>query len=98
MATDIKELYPEKTVTLVHSRPYLMNAFHPRLHEVIMERAAELGIDVVLNDRVKVPPGGYPEDAGRFDVTLTSGRSIPTDFAVSAAHAGAHLSSPSLTS
>lgn len=47
MATDLKEYYPEKEVVLVHSRPNLMPAFHPGIHDIIKKRFDELGIKYV---------------------------------------------------
>lgn len=44
MATDLKELYPEKEVTLVHSREHLMPLYHTKLDEIIKARFEELGI------------------------------------------------------
>jgi pyruvate/2-oxoglutarate dehydrogenase complex dihydrolipoamide dehydrogenase (E3) component len=44
MATDIKEIYPNKQVTLVHSREHVMPVYDPRLHGIIKERFDELGI------------------------------------------------------
>ncbi|CAL3972305.1 hypothetical protein PZA11_004548 [Diplocarpon coronariae] len=82
MATDIKELYPSKSVTLVHSRPNVMNKFHPKLHAIIAERSAELGIKLKLGSRVKLPAGGYPNDGSMFEVELEDGTKIPADFAI----------------
>ena len=44
MATDLKELYPEKNVTLVHSRDRLMPLYHPKMDEILRERMNELGV------------------------------------------------------
>ncbi|KAJ0335992.1 hypothetical protein KNSL1_013427 [Colletotrichum chrysophilum] len=44
MATDLKEIYPEKEVTLVHSREHLMPLYHTKLDEIIKARFEELGI------------------------------------------------------
>lgn len=82
MATDIGELYPEKSVTLVHSRANVMNKFDSRLHDIIAERCKELGVNLKLGSRVKVPSEGYPTDGSRFNVELEDGTSIPADFAV----------------
>lgn len=82
MATDIKELYPNKSVTLVHSRKIVMNKFHHGLHDIIEDRCRELGIDMRLGSRVKLPPNGYPTDGSQFDVELEDGSRIPVDFAV----------------
>lgn len=83
MASDIKDYYPNKSVTLIHSRTQLMNRFHPKLHEMVAERLHELGVEVILNDRVKIPEGGFPSNGQTFDVELTSGRKVPADFVVS---------------
>lgn len=44
MATDLKEIYPEKVITLVHSRDRLMPLYHPKMDEIIRHRFSELGI------------------------------------------------------
>ncbi|KAG9573137.1 FAD/NAD(P)-binding domain-containing protein, partial [Aureobasidium melanogenum] len=82
MATDIKEVYPEKSVTLVHSRMQLMNKFHPQLDRIIKERCEELGVKLKLGSRVKLPAKGYPTDGSTFNVELQDGSTISTDFAV----------------
>ncbi|RFU31698.1 hypothetical protein B7463_g4655, partial [Scytalidium lignicola] len=81
-ATDIKELYPEKSVTLVHSRQNVMNKFNQELHDIIKERFNDLGINLKLGSRVKVPAEGYPTDGSNFNVELEDGSSIPADFAI----------------
>ena len=82
MATDIAEIYPEKSVTIVHSRSILMHKFHPKFHEIIEERCKELGVSMKLGSRVKLPLQGYPTDGSTFIVELENGSSIPADFAV----------------
>ncbi|KAL5374137.1 hypothetical protein PMIN02_012322 [Paraphaeosphaeria minitans] len=82
MALDAKELYPEKNITLVHSRENVMNKFHPGLHSVVKARADELGVNLVLGKRVRLPKGGYPVGNGRFDVELVDGTCIPADLAI----------------
>ena len=83
MATDIKELYPEKSVTLVHSRTKLMNRFNSALHDIIAERCRDLGIQMILGSRIKLPEQGYPTDGRDFIVELEDGSNVPADFAVS---------------
>lgn len=82
MATDVKEIYPAKNVTLVHSRGRVMHRFHEGLHMVIEERCKELGVGMRLGKRVRLPEGGYPTDGRMFDVELEDGSRIPADFAV----------------
>lgn len=86
MATDIKELYPEKHVTLIHSRKTIMNRFHPKLSSIIEQRCQELGIETKLGSRVKLPAHGYPTDGRTFNVELQDGSSVEADFAVSIVH------------
>jgi NADH dehydrogenase FAD-containing subunit len=44
MATDLKEVYPEKDVTLIHSRDRLMPLYHPKMDKIIRDRFEELGV------------------------------------------------------
>ena len=83
MALDIKELFPEKEVTIIHSRQHVMNRFHTGLHDMIAARAEELGVKLVLGSRVKLPKQGYPTDGSLFNIELTDGRTVESDFAVS---------------
>jgi pyruvate/2-oxoglutarate dehydrogenase complex dihydrolipoamide dehydrogenase (E3) component len=85
-ATDIKELYPNKSVTLLHSRNTLMNRFHTDISTVILNRFTELGIKTVLGSRTKFPSGGYPADGSTFNVELENGTLVPADFAVRLLH------------
>ncbi|OKO98659.1 Apoptosis-inducing factor -like protein [Penicillium subrubescens] len=83
MATDLKEYYPEKEVTVVQSRPRVMPNFHPRLHEIIEKRFEELGIRLITGSRVKIPPsGGFPNDGTTFDVELMNGTTESTQLVI----------------
>ena len=82
MATDIKELYPSNTVTLVHSRSQVMNRFHPKLDDIVKSRFAELDINMKLGSRVKLPKQGYPTSGELFTVDLEDGSTIPADLAI----------------
>ncbi|KAJ7684026.1 FAD/NAD-P-binding domain-containing protein [Mycena rosella] len=84
LATDAKEFYPSKTVTLIHSRDRLMNRFHPKLHSIVMEKLDAAGINVILGQRVKMPSEGYfPVTGPSYNVELADGRLIPADVAIS---------------
>ncbi|CEO58272.1 hypothetical protein PMG11_03003 [Penicillium brasilianum] len=82
MATDLKEYYPDKEVTVVQSRPRVMPSFHPRLHEIIQKRFDELGVRLITGSRVKIPPGGFPNDGNTFDVQLTNGTTESTELVI----------------
>ncbi|THV06155.1 FAD/NAD(P)-binding domain-containing protein [Dendrothele bispora CBS 962.96] len=82
LVTDLKTYQPtsSKHVTLVHSRQHLMNRFHSKLHEIVLDRLGELGIDVVLGKRVVVPEGGFPNDEGKmFNVELVPNPNVPAE-------------------
>ncbi|PTU23546.1 hypothetical protein P175DRAFT_0515404 [Aspergillus ochraceoroseus IBT 24754] len=83
MAADLKEYYPEKDVTVVHSRTHLMPQFHPDLHYLIKDRFDELGVKLVTSSRVKIPRAGFPNNGTPFDVELADGSIIPSaDFVI----------------
>lgn len=84
MATDLKELYPAKKVTVVQSRDRLMPKFHPQFHDLIMQRFAELGVEVITGNRVVVSEDGYPSDGSTFAVKLRDGREIETQLVIPA--------------
>lgn len=73
----------DKHVTLVHSHENLMNRFHSGLHDIVQDRFDELGVNVVLGEKVIVPRKGYPNHLGKeFDVQLSSGRSLKADLVI----------------
>lgn len=82
MATDLKEYYPDKEVTVVQSRPRVMPNFHPRLHEIIEKRFEELEIRLITGSRVRIPSDGFPNDGSTFDVELTNGTTESTQFVI----------------
>ncbi|KFY47074.1 hypothetical protein V495_02114 [Pseudogymnoascus sp. VKM F-4514 (FW-929)] len=59
LASDIKDFYPGKDVTLVHSRGEILSHFGKRLQDYALEALKdELKIRVLLNERPKMPAGG----------------------------------------
>lgn len=56
-ATDIKSVYPDKKVTLIHSRKQLLPNFDYKVHEVALKRLQELGVKVVLGERLALTEG-----------------------------------------
>ncbi|KAF3925861.1 hypothetical protein ABW20_dc0103824 [Dactylellina cionopaga] len=76
LATDAKSQYPEKSVTLVHSRDAVMHRFGPALQSVALDGLQQLGVDVILGERV------IKADKDQGIVTLRSGRQIRCDFVV----------------
>ncbi|CAN8101561.1 unnamed protein product [Discula destructiva] len=84
MACDLKELYPEKEVTLVHSRDHIMPLYHEKLSDMIKERFNELGINFVGGSRVNIPKDGYPigGTGELITISLQDGRNLTADFVV----------------
>ena len=58
LATDIKAFYPDKDVTIVHSRDRLLNKFGKKLHDYVFGVLEEMGIDVVLGARPRLELNG----------------------------------------
>ncbi|WFD30409.1 hypothetical protein MSPP1_001428 [Malassezia sp. CBS 17886] len=59
-ATDIASLYAgaeAKRVTLIHSRKQLLPNFDPRIHEAAYKRLRELGVHVVMGQRLALAEG-----------------------------------------
>lgn len=73
LVSDAKNQYPEKSITLVHSRPAVMHRFGPGLQKATMDALQALGVDVVLGERVvdRSETGGF--------IMLESGRKIECD-------------------
>jgi NADH dehydrogenase FAD-containing subunit len=57
MAGDIKSVYPEKQVLLVHSGKQLLPRFGKKLHDYVVPVLTNMGIEVMLNQR---PTGVSP--------------------------------------
>lgn len=80
-ATDIADLHPSKRVTLIHSRQRLLPTFSEKIHEAALQRLDELGVDVILGDRVILPEGHVFEgkELDHRIVHTEGGRAIETD-------------------
>ncbi|PLB52193.1 putative mercuric reductase [Aspergillus steynii IBT 23096] len=76
LAGDAKSRYPEKNVTLVHSRKALLNDhFGPTLAKRALEELEKIGVSVKLGERVNVD--GAVETG---TVQLHSGETIPCSY------------------
>ncbi|PWY97427.1 hypothetical protein BCV70DRAFT_213617 [Testicularia cyperi] len=56
-ATDIASVYPHKDITLIHSRKQLLPNFDERVHEIAYHRLKQLGVNVVLGERLALTEG-----------------------------------------
>ncbi|KAI0203277.1 hypothetical protein F4808DRAFT_418000 [Astrocystis sublimbata] len=85
MATDLKEIYPDKEITLVHSRMQLMPLYHEKLDEIIKVRCEELGVKLVLGSRVNIPEDEFQQDNGKpITVSLQNGNTLQADVVIPA--------------
>ncbi|KAL1876729.1 hypothetical protein Plec18167_005137 [Paecilomyces lecythidis] len=84
MATDLKEYYPNKEVTVVQSRPRVMPQFHEKFHGIVQERFDELGVRLTTGARVVIPSDGFPNDGSTFQVKLTNGTEVEAGFVIPA--------------
>ncbi|KAF4964254.1 hypothetical protein FSARC_7808 [Fusarium sarcochroum] len=68
LATEIKEKYPDKKVTLIHSRDQLLPRFGAKLHEYVLTVLQNQDIEVLLGEKPD-----FPSDAGQAvrETTLT---------------------------
>ncbi|KAJ4347479.1 hypothetical protein N0V95_005400 [Ascochyta clinopodiicola] len=58
LSSDIKDFYPDKEVTLIHSRGSLLNNFGKRLQDYALAALRdELNVRVLLNERPQMPIG-----------------------------------------
>jgi NADH dehydrogenase FAD-containing subunit len=57
LAADIKSFYPEKDVTIVHSRERLLSRFRPRLHDYVYKKLQDMGINIILKERPQITKG-----------------------------------------
>ncbi|POR35563.1 Putative apoptosis-inducing factor [Tolypocladium paradoxum] len=74
VATDAKDLYPDKRIILVHSRSTVMHRFGKILQDAAQKGLERLGVEVILENRV------VNEDAEAGTVTLRCGLEIPCDY------------------
>ncbi|KAI1808940.1 FAD/NAD(P)-binding domain-containing protein [Daldinia bambusicola] len=76
LATDAKSKYPDKHVTLVHSRGSVMHRFGPKLQASATDGIKDLGIKLITGDRV------VSEDKEKGIAVLRSGKEIACDYLV----------------
>lgn len=74
LVTDIKGWYPEKSVTLVHSRNRLLHAYGSRLHDRAMEEMEKLGIMVRLGQRPQVQLDSDEKTGSNATLVFPSGQ------------------------
>ncbi|TYJ56630.1 hypothetical protein B9479_002722 [Cryptococcus floricola] len=92
-AGDLKYLWPDKKITLLHSRTRMMPRYDIELHLQVVEHLAKLGVEVVLGERVMTWPD-EPEilDGKPKIVTTDKGRTFEADLVLPCTGQKAHVS------
>ena len=75
-ASDIKERFPDKSVTLIHSRHRFLPLYDSAIHDKICERLEGLGVEMFFNDRVT---SSLSLTEGEHVVTTRSGLKFECD-------------------
>ncbi|KAF9282234.1 Apoptosis-inducing factor 2 [Linnemannia elongata] len=82
LAVEIREHFPEKEVTLVHSRDRYMPSYKTTMHEKTVAILAEFGVREIRGDRVVVPEGGFKDDFKMIKVATRDGKEIESDLQI----------------
>lgn len=82
LAVEIREHFPEKEVTLVHSRDRYMPSYKTTMHEKTVAILAEFGVREIRGDRVIVPEGGFKDDFKMIKVATRDGKEIESDLQI----------------
>ncbi|OGM48091.1 hypothetical protein ABOM_002890 [Aspergillus bombycis] len=81
LASDIKDFYPDKDVTLIHSRGQLMSHFGTRLQDYTLSALRdELKVRVLLNERPEMPAAGNMAQSATL--TFSDGREEQFDLII----------------
>ncbi|KAG2106257.1 uncharacterized protein F5147DRAFT_701650 [Suillus discolor] len=81
-ASDIAAIYPQKRVTLLHSRRRLLPKFDEAMHEEALQGLQELNVRVILGERLDFESLQHKSMPGSLEprvVETLSGREIPAD-------------------
>ncbi|BAJ30250.1 MULTISPECIES: FAD-dependent oxidoreductase [Kitasatospora] len=79
LAGEIKEVWPDKQVTVVDPAARLLPGFEAAVVEDLDNQLAALGVEVRLGTGLTAEPSTEPGVAGEFTVTTTAGDSITAD-------------------
>ncbi|KAI9002021.1 hypothetical protein BC832DRAFT_562005 [Gaertneriomyces semiglobifer] len=82
LASEIKEAYPEKEVTLIHSRQRYMDGYKVGLHKKCYAVLKKYGVNQILGERVVVPEGGFVHDGQLRKIVTRSGMEIESDLQI----------------
>ena len=93
LAADIKTLYSNKRVVLIHSRDRLLPKFGIRLHNYVAKKLIKMGVTVMLNEQPQLPT-----TPGRMSLNFTKNSSETFDLVVRSFPFGSSHTADSLSS
>jgi len=79
LAGEIKEVWPDRDVTIVSKAESLLPGFLPEVRAELHRQLDELGITVMLGTALTAPPPTEAGRAGRFTATTDAGDEISAD-------------------
>jgi len=82
LAVEIREHFPDKEVTLVHSRDRYMPSYKLAMHEQSAALLEEFGVRQILSDRVIIPEGGFKDSFETIKVATKNGKEVESDLQV----------------
>ncbi|KAI8384810.1 uncharacterized protein BYT42DRAFT_563718 [Radiomyces spectabilis] len=82
LAAEIKEHYPEKHVTLLHSRSGYLPRFKKSVDVMTYNILKKHGVKQILGDRVILPEQGFPLEVKPIEIHTRGGRVIQSDLAI----------------
>ncbi|GMK59578.1 hypothetical protein CspeluHIS016_0801840 [Cutaneotrichosporon spelunceum] len=81
-ASDIKDIWPEKEVTLLHSRTRVLPRYPQEMHDAVIDGLNDLGVRVVLGQRVVLWPTSDAEGVEK-SVSTDTGETFTADLVLS---------------
>ncbi|KAH8547852.1 hypothetical protein BGW37DRAFT_514837 [Umbelopsis sp. PMI_123] len=82
LAAEIKDYYPEKEVTLIHSRHQYLAPYKYSLHSMTYNLLKnKLGVHQIMGDCVDLPKDGFPLEVRPLVIKTKKGRSVEADLA-----------------
>jgi thioredoxin reductase len=73
---------PKKKITIVHSRDRFLPLYKQEMHDEIIRRLEVLGVEVILGERLPLPPIKEDKPGEMKKMKLKDGREIEYDYLV----------------
>ncbi|KAE8166082.1 FAD/NAD(P)-binding domain-containing protein [Aspergillus tamarii] len=81
MVTEIRAKYPDKHLSLVHSKARLLPRFGPKLHSYVLDVLQRMDIDVILRERLVLPVEKQGL-MGESEISLSTGETRTWDLII----------------